>query len=210
MQLNFSLFLFLGFAYLLGAIPFSVIVAKARGVDLRQCGSGNLGATNVYRTLGFGYALLVFVLDALKGFIPTQLALTQVGPEFFHSIGLHPGIGEQPLIHVIVGGFAILGHTFSPFVKFKGGKGVATGLGVILALSPEVFGILFTVGVTMILITRYVSPVSIISSILLPFLMWGFGYPKEYWLFTGIVGLYIVYKHKANIVRLLNGTENKI
>jgi len=210
MQLNFSLFLFFAFAYLLGSIPFSWVVARVRGVDLLKTGSGNLGATNVYRSLGLPSAILVFFLDALKGFIPTQLALTQASPYLFHGVALIPAIGEQPLLHVLVGGFAILGHTFSPFVKFKGGKGVATGLGVILALSPQVFGVLFTVGVTVILITRYVSPVSIVSSILLPFLMWGFGYPKEYWVFTGIVGLYIVYKHRSNIVRLLNGTENKL
>ena len=210
MQLSVSLLLFCIFAYLLGALPFSLWVAKLRGVNLRQFGSGNLGATNVYRSLGLPYASLVFFLDALKGFIPTQIALTQGGPELLHQLGFHIGFGEQPLIHVVIGGLAILGHTFSPFVKFKGGKGVATGLGVILALSPQVFGILFTLGITGILITRYVSPVSILSSILLPFLMWGFGYPKEYWIFTGIVSLYIVYKHRGNIVRLLNGTENKI
>ncbi len=209
MQLSFSLFVFCVFSYFLGALPFSLLVAKARGIDLRQFGSANLGATNVYRALGLPYASLVFLLDALKGFIPTQIALTGA-PHVLYSMGLQPGLGEQPLIHVLIGGLAILGHTFSPFVKFKGGKGVATGLGVILALSPQIFGILFTLGLTTILITRYVSPVSIVSSILLPFLMWGFGYPKEYWIFTGIVGLYIVYKHKANIVRLLNGTENKI
>lgn len=210
MQLSFSLFLFCIFSYLLGSIPFSLLVAKCRGVNLRQFGSGNLGATNVYRALGLPYASLVFFLDAVKGFIPTQIALTQGGPELLHRLGLHTGIGEQPLMHVLIGGLAILGHTFSPFLKFKGGKGVATGLGVILALSPQIFGILFTLGMTGILITRYVSPVSILSSILLPFLMWGFGYPKEYWLFTGIISLYIVYKHKTNIVRLLHGTENKI
>lgn len=210
MQVSMSLLAFFLFSYLLGAIPFSLFVARIKGIDLRKTGSGNLGATNVYRALGLPSAILVFFLDALKGFIPTQLALTQAAPHIFHGITLTPGIGEQPLLHVIVGGLAILGHTFSPFVKFKGGKGVATGLGVILALSPQVFGILFTLGITVILITRYVSPVSIVSSILLPFLMWGFGYPKEYWIFTGIVGVYIVYKHRSNIVRFLNGTENKI
>jgi acyl phosphate:glycerol-3-phosphate acyltransferase len=210
MQVTLSLLLFFVFAYLLGSIPFSLVIARFRGVDLLKTGSGNLGATNVYRSLGLPTAVFVFFLDALKGFIPTQMALTQAAPYILHGTTILPSMGEQPLLHVLVGGLAILGHTFSPFVKFKGGKGVATGLGVILALSPQVFGILFTLGVTAILITRYVSPVSIVSSILLPFLIWGFGYPKEYWIFTGIVGIYIVYKHRANIVRLLNGTENKI
>jgi glycerol-3-phosphate acyltransferase PlsY len=210
MQLNLSLILFFVFSYFLGSIPFSLLVARCRGVDLLKTGSGNLGATNVYRSLGLPSAIIVFLLDALKGFVPTQIALAQAAPYIFQGHILLPSMGEQPLLHVMVGGLAILGHTFSPFVKFKGGKGVATGLGVILALSPQVFGILFTVGVTLILMTRYVSPVSIVSSICLPFLMFGFGYPKEYWIFTGIVGLYIVYKHRGNIVRLLNGTENKI
>lgn len=203
MQFSFSLCVFFVLSYLVGSIPFSLLVAKLKGIDLRQVGSGNLGATNAYRALGIRHAVFIFILDALKGFVPTHLALSQSLPYF-------QGFGEQPLLHVIVGGLAIFGHTFSPFAKFKGGKGVATGLGVILALSPQIFGILFTIGVTLIVITRYVAPVSIVSSILLPFLMWGFGYPKEYWVFTAIVGAYIVYKHRSNIVRLLNGTENKI
>lgn len=195
-------FILLGVAYFLGAIPFSLIVARTKGIDLRTIGSGNLGATNVFRHMGPIYGIVVFVLDALKGFIPVQLLLSDIP-------GL-AGIGEQPLVHVFVGGAAILGHTFSPFARFKGGKGVATGLGVILALSPQVFGIVFTLGITAIVITRYVSPVSIICSILVPCLMWVFEYPKEYWIFTGLAGIYIIYKHRSNIRRLLNGTENKI
>ena len=111
------------FSYFISAIPFGVIVSRLKGINLRSVGSGNIGATNVYRALGLKYAIIVFLLDGIKGFIPTYIAIN---------------IFSQSWIHVCIGCLTILGHSLSCFVKFKGGKGAATGIGVLVALSPLV------------------------------------------------------------------------
>ena len=120
--------LILTLAYVLGAIPFSVIISRLKGVDLSTIGSWNFGATNVYRALGIGYALIVFLLDAIKGAIPVWIAMTTFA---------------SPVIHVVIGFTAIFGHSFSLFLGFKGGKGVATAAGVFSVLTPIPFGITF-------------------------------------------------------------------
>jgi glycerol-3-phosphate acyltransferase PlsY len=182
-------------AYGLGAIPFAYWAGKLKGIDLRTVGSGNLGATNVYRVLGLRYAVLVFVLDAVKGFIPTYLALN-----FF----------EQPWIHIVIGCMAVVGHSLSFFVKFKGGKGAATGMGVLAAISPDVFSILLVLAVTGIFLFRYVAPITIACSVLAPLLLWWFDYPIPYIGIVTLASLFIVWRHRANIVRLIRGQENKI
>ena len=190
-----SLLLLVLFSYILGCIPFALIVGKLRGIDLRTQGSGNLGATNVFRVMGWKWGLFVFLLDGVKGYIPTMMALNMT---------------ESPLIHVGVGFIAILGHSLSIFARFKGGKGAATGLGVILALSPDVFGIVFILAAVLIAVTRYVAPVTILCSILTPILQFFLGYPEEYVFVTSIIALFIVYRHKTNIQRLIRGEENRI
>ena len=182
-------------SFLIGAIPFGSLAARFKGIDLRKIGSGNVGATNVYRALGWAYAIPIFILDAAKGFLPVWWILR-------HS--------EDPLMHILIGCCAVLGHSFSPFLKFKGGKGVATTAGILLALCPNVFGIVFSIGIMSILIFRYVAPVSIICSILTPILMAVFEYDSVYIAAFSLLALVIIFRHRSNIVRLISGKENKL
>jgi acyl phosphate:glycerol-3-phosphate acyltransferase len=182
-------------AYLLGAIPFALLTCKLKGIDLRAVGSGNLGATNVYRAAGLPLAIFVFILDALKGFIPTYLALN---------------ISENPWTHIGIGAMAIIGHSLSPFVKFKGGKGAATGMGVLLAISPDVLGIIAIMAVLGISITRYVSLTTLICCIAAPILLVLLGYPNAYSYCVAVISLFVIWRHKPNIIRLINGQEHKI
>jgi acyl phosphate:glycerol-3-phosphate acyltransferase len=182
-------------AYLLGAIPFGLLVCKLKGHDLRKTGSGNIGATNVYRGLGFKYAFLVFCLDSFKGYLPVYLS-------FFLS--------DQPYVHISIGFISIIGHSLTIFAGFKGGKGAATGLGVLLALAPDVFMILFVLAILLIFGTKYVSVATISCSVLAPILLLILDYPEVYVFFIGIICLFIIWRHKANIERLLKGQENKI
>lgn len=183
------------FAYLCGSIPFSVLISKLKGVDLRKVGSGNFGATNVKRALGWQAFFTVLFLDLLKAFIPTYLAIQ---------------LSENPLVHIGVGFTAILGHSLSIFVKFKGGKGAAPGLGVLLAISPLTFTVVAILAAALIGAFRYVAPVTILCAFLIPWLLWVFQKPKEYIGAVSLVSLFVIIKHKDNIKRLLAGKENKI
>lgn len=195
MNLQIQLILiFLG-TYFLGSIPFSLIISRIRGVDLRKIGSGNLGATNIYRALNFRSALLVFFLDAAKGFAPTFLMI-----KFFPL---------DSIFHVLVGFTAIAGHSLSVFVRFRGGKGAATGLGVLMALSPLICIGSFVFGIIVIAITRYVSLGTIITSIVVPVALYFFNYPLEYVIFIAIIALFIIIRHHQNIRRLLKGEEKQ-
>ena len=195
MNMSWSLASLCIFSFLLGSIPFALVISKAKGVDIRKEGSGNLGATNIYRVFGFKVALAVFICDAAKGFAPTALTMLN----FY-----------QPSYHLLVGAFAILGHMVSPFARFKGGKGVATGLGMLLAISPDVTLIVFTTAAILIYKFRYVAPVSIIGSMLAPLLLFLFDYPQEYILFVTMIALLIVLRHRKNIGRIFSGNENKV
>jgi acyl phosphate:glycerol-3-phosphate acyltransferase len=190
-----KIYLLLIFSYFLGAIPFALVVSKLKKVDLRKVGSGNIGATNVYRAMGLKWALLVFLLDGLKGFIPVFLALNMT---------------EIPLFHILAGGIAIVGHSLTVFAKFKGGKGAATGLGVLLALTPMVFVVVVILAALIIKFTRYVSLATIVSSITAPILIYLRGYPAEYMQIIGIICIFIIYRHRSNIGRLIKGKENKV
>lgn len=192
LELNSGLLIF---AYLLGSIPFGLLVAKAKKVDLRKVGSGNTGATNIYRSLGFKYAAFVFLLDAVKGFIPTFISMLML-----HSASMA----------IIVGLMAIVGHCLPVFAGFKGGKGAATGLGALLAISPDVFCITAILAAVIIWITRYVSLATICSCIILPALLVVFHYPRSYALIVGAICLFVLYRHKSNIGRLIKGQENKV
>ncbi len=184
-------------SYLIGAIPTSYwVVRLVRGEDLRQFGSGNLGATNLFRVLGWKYAVPVGVFDVLKGAIPVLV--------------LGPAAGAAPLEAVLLGVAAVVGHIFSVFVKFKGGKGVATGAGVVLGLAPWAF---LTALITWAIVTKlsgYVSLGSMLAALVLvpaAYLL----HPERrslLWIFGLLSGLIIVL-HRANIGRLLAGTENR-
>jgi len=183
-------------SYFLGAIPFGLIIGKAwRGIDIRDHGSGNIGATNVFRTLGPGPGTVVFVADVLKGLMPV-VAAKQIAP----------GIGWLP---VAAGMSSILGHTLSVFLKFKGGKGVATSLGVAIGLTPIIAAIAFGLWVAIFAVTRYVSVASMLACIGVPVMMWATDCPLEYRLFGMLVGAYVIVKHRSNIVRLIQGKENR-
>ena len=183
-------------SYLLGSIPNGLWLCRALWhVDLRQHGSHNIGATNAWRTLGKGPGFLVFFLDMLKGLLAVWLGEMLVG---------------TPLVMILCGVLAIVGHSLSLFLSFHGGKGVATGLGVILMLMPKVTVIVFLVWLLLVLATRYVSLGSIVASALVPVLALVFGYPALYVAFGVLAAALIIVRHRSNITRLLNGTENRI
>ena len=183
-------------SYILGSIPNGLILGKAIwGVDLRQHGSGNIGATNAWRTIGKAGGFSIFLLDMLKGAVSAYL-------------GLHLGGGE--LAGIICGLMAIAGHSWSVFLGFKGGKGVATGLGVIAMLMPMVTAIVFLVWLAIVKTTGYVSLGSIVAAVLVPVLALFMGLHTDFMVLGLIAAVFIVYRHKSNISRLLNGTESKI
>jgi glycerol-3-phosphate acyltransferase PlsY len=184
-------------AYLFGAIPFGLLVAKSHGVDLREKGSGNIGATNVFRVIGKGWGIFTFVLDALNGFIPAFV---------FPLIG-----STEPVYGVLFGICAVLGHTFPVYLKFKGGKGVATSAGMLLGVAPFAVGIGFLCWVICMVALRYVSLASILAAVAVAVTAWVD--PREESLVIKgaltLMAILIVWLHRANIKRLLNGTENR-
>jgi len=182
-------------AFLLGSIPTGFLIVKARkGIDIRKTGSGNIGATNVGRVLGkWGFAL-VLALDALKGFLPTLLAIL--------LFGLYPGIAS------FCGSF--LGHIFTPWLRFRGGKGVATGLGAFLALDPLAMAVGVGVWLIAFLIGRYVSLASIIAALgVFLFITFVQGsLPLS--ILSGAAAIFVWFTHRSNMKRLLEGTENRV
>lgn len=186
-------------AYLLGATPTSYIAGRlGRGIDLREHGSKNLGATNVYRSLGWKYALPVALFDIVKGAIPVL---------FFAGWA---GAAEHPWLPVALGGAAVLGHMFSPYVSFKGGKGVATAAGMFLALAPLAVLIAIVVWAVCLWLTGYVSLSSIIAVLSVPLsvALLQPDSPYVFWASVGLVAL-IIFAHRRNIGRLVAGTENR-
>ena len=184
------------FGYLLGSVLFGEIVARVKGVNIREVGSGNVGATNVGRALGKKYAVLVFLLDAGKGLLPAYMGFRVMGLE---------GLGS-----VFVGLAPVVGHMFPLFFRFRGGKGVATAFGVLLALSPMVAVLSFFVWALVLIVTRYVSLASIISSAGATLLLAVFGYGPHILLMAFLIALLIVIRHRSNIERLLRGEEPKV
>ena len=185
-------------AYLLGATPTSYIAGKlGRGIDLREQGSKNLGATNVYRILGWKYAIPVALFDIAKGAIPVVLF-----PRWLGSI--------EPWLPVAVGGAAVLGHMYSPYVSFRGGKGVATAAGMFLALAPLAVLIAIPVWALCLWLTGYVSLSSIIAVASVPIWIVLFQpkSPYVFWAGVALVAL-IIFAHRRNIARLIAGTENR-
>lgn len=185
------------FGYLIGAVPTAyLVVKKLTGQDIRQIGSGNVGATNVKRAVGLKPFLFVLLFDFLKGTVPVVASKV-----------LYP---DLPWLHVIVALATVIGHSKSIYLKFAGGKSAATGLGgfVGLAWLP---GILLAITAYLIMrFTRMVSVGSITASVLSPIMLILFKQPVPYILYATVAGIYVIYLHKANIQRLLQGTENRI
>lgn len=182
-------------AYFLGSIHFGLIAGKITGINIRKSGSGNVGTTNVFRLLGKKWGTLVFLLDTLKGWLPVFLALQLTGSE---------------IIAVLVAGAAIFGHTFSIFLKFRGGKGVATGLGTIVALIPLLALIAFIEFGLVLKGSKTVSLASLMSVSTLCFLVLITDQPSVMMIFVMLGTILIFYAHRSNIQRLIDGTENKI
>ncbi len=186
-------------SFILGSIPFGIIIAKVKGIDLKRVGSGNIGATNVFRSIGTLPAVLTLLGDILKG----TLAV---------STGRYFGVG--PLYEGLIGISAILGHNFSLFLGFKGGKGVATSLGVLVIYTPRVAFFTFILWLVTVFVTKYSSMGAIVSFALLPANIILFDpeykYNKTKLLITILISLFILIRHKDNIKRLINGSEKKI
>ncbi|WP_339011912.1 glycerol-3-phosphate 1-O-acyltransferase PlsY [Fusobacterium animalis] len=182
-------------SYFFGAIPSGVWIGKIfKNIDVRDYGSKNSGATNSYRVLGAKLGIAVLIIDVLKGFIPLYIA-----SKF--------NLAYNDL--VILGLVAILAHTFSCFISFKGGKGVATSLGVFLFLAPVITLILLIIFILVVYFTKYISLGSITAAFLLP--IFTFFTHRDTYLFTlsVVIAIFVIYRHKTNISRLLSGTENK-
>lgn len=182
-------------AYLFGAVPFGLLVAKSRGVNIREKGSGNIGATNVFRVVGKGWGTFTFVLDALKGFIPAF---------FFPMIGQLEGD-----YGVLFGLTAILGHSFPVYLKFKGGKGVATSAGMLLGVAPAAVGVGFLVWITCLLLSRIVSLASILAAAAVGISVWFLKDSVIICIALSVLAVLVIWLHRANIKRLMNGTENR-
>jgi glycerol-3-phosphate acyltransferase PlsY len=182
-------------AYLLGSIPFSYLVARYQGVDVRAVGSGNVGATNVMRNVGRGAGIVAFVLDFAKGSAATWLARETVGGYVFPSVA------------AVV---AVLGHMHPVWLRFRGGKGVATGAGAFLPIAPLPTALALTLFAIVTAATRYVSLASIAASASLGALAFLFGTPPPVPLAAGVVAALITWKHRENIRRLANGTERRM
>lgn len=184
-------------AYFLGSIPTSWLVVKlVTGKDLRELGSGNLGATNLYRQLGWKWAIPAAIIDVAKGAIPVLV--------------FAPEAGGGPLLAALLGITAVLGHVFSVFVKFKGGKGVATGAGVMLGFAPWAVLASAALWGLIVRLTGYVSLGSILAAAALPLAVWLL-HPERrdvVWVF-GLLALMIIVLHRANIKRLVAGTEHR-
>ena len=192
-------------AYLLGSIPTGFLVARAKGVDIRTAGSGNIGATNALRVLGKPAGIFVLLMDALKGFAAAAW-LVSLALKFFFI----PPEQVEPL-QIVAGIFAVLGHNYTCWLKFKGGKGIATTAGVYLALAPWAVLVALVFFIFAVALTKYVSVGSIAAAVALPVTVWILA-PHDFFLgiVTTALGLLAIYKHKSNLQRLHAGTENRL
>lgn len=208
----------LGISYILGSIPSAIWVGKAfMGVDVREHGSGNAGTTNTFRVLGWPSGVTVFTLDFMKGFA-SSFWISALAWSMFVGPLSPPNWEVDAFLKISCGLFAVIGHMFPIFANFKGGKGAATACGMLFGIEPISIGISAFVFITIILLTRYVSLASIVSSFLYPvsliIMRYYFGLDKvvdgSMIVFGAIIAFGIIVKHKSNISRLIGGTESKI
>lgn len=191
------------FAFLLGSIPFGVLISRMKGVDIFSVGSGNIGATNVNRAIGPKWGMVVLLLDVAKGFIPGILTHTLIQNQ---PLGL-----DNQLWTFVIGCVAVLGHMYSPWIGFRGGKGIATVLGASLAAIPLTALLAAVVMIVVTATTRYVSLGSILAVIAtIPISMFVSHDSRQLLPVSIVVGAFIIYKHRSNVQRLMNGTENKL
>lgn len=193
--------LFALLAYLIGAIPFGLLLAKTKGVDIRTVGSGNIGATNVLRTFGKPLGITCFVLDVLKGYLPAKVFPVLINLLCPNAVG--PGIG------ILFGACAILGHNFPVYLKFKGGKGVATSAGVLLGIAPLAVLIGLLTWVAVFKISGYVSLGSIIAAAVVAVVGWVGVYELPVAIALTLLGALTIWRHRENIKRLVAGTEDR-
>lgn len=217
-------------AFLLGSIPFGLLIAKSRGINIREHGSGNIGATNVLRIVGKKFGIACFTLDFLKGLIPALLAYNlykfsgadetmTIGFLREHAFDLGDNQFKAQALKVFTGLCAILGHNYSPWVNFKGGKGIATSVGVLIAFMPIGSLILILIFILTYKISRYISLASIIASASLPFVVlygsWKHGkfadgtWDKPLLIFAIFIATMAIWKHRSNIKNILAGKEYK-
>ena len=186
-------------AYLLGSIPNGLLIARLKGVDLQKVGSGNIGATNVFRCVGKGWGIAAFVLDAVKGFVP--------------AFGFPLLVAGAPnWLGLACGAAAVAGHNWPVWLKFKGGKGVSTSAGMLLGIAPAAVGVGFAVFALTVALTRFVSLGSILAAIAVPAAYLGMNGAENQLLAGALVvmGAVVIFKHRANVGRLLRGTEPRI
>jgi glycerol-3-phosphate acyltransferase PlsY len=193
-------------AYLVGSFPTGFLVGKARGIDIRAVGSGNIGATNVFRILGTIPGVAVLLADAAKGWLAVLVVARLVGG--WSCPGASPQAREWFALGAGVA--AILGHNYTCWLRFKGGKGVATSAGVLVALVPLALLIVLGVWVVVFALSRYVSLASICAAFALPFAAGLVGESKTIIVLLAALAALAIYRHKANIKRLMSGTENRI
>ena len=194
-------------SYLLGSLPTGYLVAKARGVDIRTVGSGNIGATNVFRILGKPAGIFVLLVDALKGWLAVHI-VTRLAAGWFGATGLTGPSLEW--LGLTAGTAAILGHNYTCWLKFRGGKGIATSAGVLAALVPWALLIILSIWIIVFALSRYVSLASIAAAFSLPFATWLTGGSLTLILVTAALAVLAIGKHKTNIERLLSGTERPL
>lgn len=183
-------------SYLVGSIPWGLWLVKAvKGIDVREVGSGNIGTTNVYRAAGKGLAAAVFLLDVLKGYAPCFVALALKLP---------------PWVAVLAGAAAIVGHSKSVFLRFAGGKSVATGIGSVLALAPVPAALVLAVFAAVFGATRMVSAGSLVAALALPAVLAAYGAPPAYVAYGACAAIYVVIRHRDNIRRIFAGEEARL
>lgn len=195
-------------AYLIGAIPFGLLIGLARGTDIRTVGSRNIGATNAFRCLGAKWGILVFLLDMVKGLTGTLCAwlpLLWLAPEAY-------GPCDLLLFRVLGGAAAMIGHIFPIYLKFRGGKGISTALGLLFGVAPAAAGIGFGGWVILFVLSRYVSLASCLAAVIVGTVVWTplyGGVPRWFPILITVLAVLAVLKHAKNIVRLVRGTENR-
>jgi acyl phosphate:glycerol-3-phosphate acyltransferase len=192
-----------GLAYLLGSLPTGYLVARSRGLDIRAVGSGNIGATNVFRSLGTPAGIFVLVVDGLKGW----LACVALAGWIHRLLSADPGLPTSESLGVVAGIAAVLGHNYTCWLRFRGGKGIATSAGVLAALVPYAFLIILGAWLATFLLSRFVSLASVTAALTLPPAVWGTGGSLTLILITGGLSALAVFRHRANLQRILAGTE---